>query len=47
MPGKRMRSIKRPAVYEALRRKGMSKQRAAMISNAGARKAKRRSRRKR
>ena len=29
-PGK---SIKNPATYEALRRKGMSKTRAAMISN--------------
>lgn len=28
-------SIKRPLVYEALRRKGMSKTKAARISNAG------------
>lgn len=34
MPGKKMRSIKRPKVYEALRATGMSKQRAAKISNA-------------
>lgn len=34
MPGKKYRSIKRPRVYEALRRKGMSKSRAARISNA-------------
>lgn len=32
-------SIKNPDVYEALRRKGMSKQRAAQISNAQAKKA--------
>jgi hypothetical protein len=29
-------SIKDPKVYEALKRKGMSKERAAKISNAGA-----------
>lgn len=34
MPGKKMRSIKRPKVYEALRRKGMGKAKAARISNA-------------
>lgn len=34
MPGKKYASIKRPAVYEALKRKGMSKTRAAKISNA-------------
>ena len=28
-------SIKRPKAYEALKRKGMSKQRAAAISNSG------------
>jgi hypothetical protein len=33
MPGKKYKSIKNPATYEALRRKGMSKTRAAMISN--------------
>lgn len=33
-------SIKRPKVYEALRRQGMSKQRAARISNAMARRRK-------
>lgn len=38
MPGKRFRrSIKRPRVYEALRRKGYSKTKAAKISNASAR----------
>jgi len=34
-------SIKRPAVYEALKDKGMSKEKAAKISNAGTSKAKR------
>lgn len=34
MPGKKMKSIKNPRVYEALKRKGMSKERAAKISNA-------------
>lgn len=34
MPGKKMKSIKRPKVYEALRRKGMSKSKAAAISNS-------------
>jgi hypothetical protein len=35
MPGtKWKRSLKRPSVYEALRRKGMSKTQAAKISNA-------------
>ena len=37
-PGKRYRSLKRPDIYEALRRRGMSKQRAARISNAQANK---------
>jgi hypothetical protein len=41
MPGKKYRSIKRPKQYEGLRRKGMSKSRAAAISNAAAKKAKR------
>jgi hypothetical protein len=36
MPGKKYASIKRPKVYEALRRRGMSKTRAAKISNAQA-----------
>lgn len=34
MPGKKYRSIKRPKVYEALRRKGYSKAKSARISNA-------------
>lgn len=33
-------SIKKPATYEALRDKGMSKERAAKISNAQAKKGK-------
>jgi hypothetical protein len=35
-------SIKRPKVYEALKRKGYSKSKAAAISNGMARKGKRR-----
>lgn len=37
MPGKKYRSIKNPRVYEALKRKGMSKSSAAAISNSMAR----------
>ena len=37
MPGKKYRSIRWPRVYEALKRKGMSKSKAAAISNAMAR----------
>lgn len=37
-PGKKYASIKKPRVYEALRRQGMSKTRAARISNAQAHK---------
>lgn len=33
MPGKKYRSIKAPKVYEALRRRNISKERAAAISN--------------
>lgn len=33
MPGKKFASIKNPAQYEALRRKGFSKERAARIAN--------------
>lgn len=40
MPGKRYKSIKNPKVYEALRDEGMSKSRAAAISNAQAKKSK-------
>lgn len=47
MPGRKYASIKRPRVYEALKRKGMSKTRAAKISNAMASKGKSRGRRKR
>lgn len=42
MPGKKYRSIKRPRVYEALRRKGYSKQSAARISNSMSKRKKRR-----
>jgi hypothetical protein len=39
MPGKKAKgSIKKPKVYEALKDKGMSKTRAAKISNAQAKK---------
>jgi hypothetical protein len=38
MPGKKMRSIKKKGTYEALKRKGMPKSRAAAISNAQAKK---------
>jgi hypothetical protein len=34
VPKKKMRSIKRPRVYEGLRRRGMSKTRAAKIANS-------------
>ena len=45
MPGKKHGpSIKAPKVYEALKREGMSKSRAAAISNAAAKKRKRRGR---
>jgi hypothetical protein len=50
VPGKKYRSIRRPKVYEALRKKGYSKKKAAKISNAGkkaARKGGRKSGRKR
>lgn len=40
MPGKKYKSIKRPKVYEALKRKGYSKTKAAKISNAQAHKTK-------
>jgi hypothetical protein len=41
MPGKKYRSIKRPKQYEGLKRRGFSKSRAAALSNAQAKKAKR------
>jgi len=34
MPGKKLASIRRPKVYEALRKKGLPKTVAAKISNA-------------
>lgn len=40
MPGKKYRSIKNPRVYEALKRKGYSKSKAAAISNALAKRGK-------
>ena len=40
MPGKKMRSIKNKKKYEALRRKGYSKTRAAKIANSKRRKRK-------
>lgn len=46
MPGKRYRSIKAPKMYEGLRKHGMSKSRAAAISNAYANKKKRKRRKK-
>ena len=43
MPGKSPGpSIKKPKVYEALKKEGMSKEQAAKISNAQAKKKKRR-----
>jgi hypothetical protein len=45
MPGKSPGpSVKKPKTYEALKKKGMSKQRAARISNAQAQKSKRKGR---
>jgi hypothetical protein len=38
MPGKKYASIKKPDEYEALRKKGLSKESAARISNADAKK---------
>jgi hypothetical protein len=40
MPGKKMNSIKNDKQYEALRDKGMSKEKAAKITNASAKKSK-------
>lgn len=42
MPGKKMKSIKKPKVYEALRDKGYSKEKAAKISNSKVKKGKKR-----
>jgi hypothetical protein len=42
MPRGKYRSIKWPKVYRALRRKGMSKTKAAKISNAQRKKSRRR-----
>lgn len=38
MPGAKYKSIKHPKQYEALREQGMSKEKAAKISNASKRK---------
>ena len=35
MPGRKHGNVKSPKKYEALRRKGMSKKRAAKITNSG------------
>jgi hypothetical protein len=45
MPGEAWRSIKRPKVYEALRREGMSKERAAKIANSPPKKKRRKRKR--
>lgn len=44
MPGKKYKSIKRPKMYEALKRHGMSKSRAAAISNAASKSGKKKKR---
>jgi hypothetical protein len=44
VPGKKMKSIKRPKMYEGLKKHGFSKERAAKISNAAAKKGKKRKR---
>ncbi len=44
MPGKKYASIKNPRVYEALKRKGYSKSKAAAISNAMVKKGRRKKR---
>jgi hypothetical protein len=41
VPGKKYASIKRPKMYEKLREDGKSKEQAAKISNAAAKKGKR------
>jgi hypothetical protein len=40
MPGKKYKSIKKPKMYEGLKRAGFSKSAAAAISNAAAKKGK-------
>ena len=47
MPGKKYASILWPKVYEGLRKKGMSKERAARISNSMAHGRRRRSSKRR
>jgi hypothetical protein len=46
MPGKKYASIKKPAMYEDLRQEGMSKSQAAAISNAQAKKTKKKGKKK-
>jgi hypothetical protein len=46
VPAKKMRSIKNPAMYEDLRQKGMSKESAARITNAQAKKTKKKGKKK-
>jgi hypothetical protein len=48
MPAKKLRKagIKKPKVYTALRKKGMSKKRAAKISNSKSKKGKKRRKKK-
>lgn len=40
MPGKKYRSLKKPRMYEGLKKEGFSKESAAKISNAAAKKRK-------
>lgn len=44
MPGKKYRSLKNPRAYESMRKKGMPQATAAKISNAQAKKRRRRKR---
>lgn len=45
MPAKKMRGIKNPRKYEALRRRGLGKTTAARIANSGGKKRRRKRRR--
>jgi hypothetical protein len=46
VPGKKYASIKRPKVYEALRKKGYSKTKAAKIANSKAKGGKKKKRKR-
>lgn len=46
MPGKKYASIKKPDEYEALRKKGLSKESAARISNSDAKRPKKKGRKR-